>query len=284
MVETSAMGVDYKKVIDSTLHKYEPKVAQIRTLFNQMTVDSTTQTLEYTKLIQAYTEAEGYEAFGDPIAMAEGTNAEIDDYGTITDTSSPNKYGKGWKTTDEMLSSSNELAKALVAQATVEAMIKLENDVNVALITAMSANAGTAYSAGATWSTTGDAIFDVNSARNTFVKRSAGIQPDFILFHPDDLVYVTVDDRVVNTLYPENTVKAGLIPSLSGMPIMTDTAVTSGEFYMGKKGMFADLLNVMPYKSFQIPKGAAGMHYELTVKYATQFKKPFYLLKGDSIA
>jgi len=285
MVYTSSMGTDYLKFIDKVLYKYQAKEAKVRALFGQKNVDSIVNDAEYTKLLQLYTEARGYEAFNDSSAsLAEGERPFLDDIGAITDSTAFKKYGKSWKASDEMLRSNDAIAKELLTRSTFEAMLKTENDVNAALIAAMSANAGSAFTAANTWDTTGDALEDINTAIDTFVKRAGGVEPDFLLFNKTDLIPVTIDDRVVNTLYPENTVKGGKIPALNGLPIMTDTAVTSGDFYMGKRAMFGDIITSMPYKSFEKPDGSAGAEYDITVKYGTQFRLPFYLLKGDGIA
>lgn len=283
MTGTSSLGTNYKKFIDKTMHSYERKVSSVRSLFNVRKVDSVMTDFEYIKLVQSYTEAEGYETFEDPEVMAEGTNARLEDVNTITDTSSPYKYGHAWAITDEMLSSNDETAKSLIASRALDAMISLENKINTSLISDMSANAGTSYSATATWSSVGDPVKDIISAKNTYMKRAGNIAPNFVLFNPDDIVDVAADDKFRNDLYGEDKTSKGMVNSIVGIPVMTDTAVTEGTFYMGTKGMFADYLDILPFKTFELEKGAAGKHYETVVKYATQFHKPYYLLKGTGI-
>jgi len=282
---TAAIATSYKRYVDETLNKYLPKIKTLRTLYNEISVDAATVILEYSKLTQTYAEATGYNAFSLPESMAEGTNATLQSMGTEDSSSSPVKYGLGFKITREEELSKRAFIMKFVAEKTIASLQSVETLINSNLAAGLIANASGSYSASATWVTTGKPFLDVSTAKNSFRKRT-GIDPDFIVVHPDNYVSVEQNDRVQSTIYSPNTtwVETGkMLPNLMGLNWVIDATMTKGTFIMGKKGMFGDLFTPIAYTMYEQDKGAAGKVYESVISFVAQYKMPYYLLKGTGI-
>ncbi|MCK9603003.1 MAG: hypothetical protein M0R66_01280 [Candidatus Omnitrophica bacterium] len=284
---TQQLPTDWKKFIDTTFFAYLPKVKKMRTLFSETNVDPTQITNEYARMTQTYAEATGYSGFGTPITLAEGSRAVMDDFGTEDGTSSQVSKSLGFRVDRKLLSSGLPFQRDYVARHSVELMNSIENYVNGALATNMASNAGQSYSAtGGTWATTGDPVQDINDAKNSFKKRSGGIDADFAAIHPDNFTDISNDFRFQNTFYsPAGSVldKGVLTPKPLGLDWVVETAVTKGTFFMGKKGMFGRLLISENYKTYETTEGAAGNTYEAVFSYVDQYPLPYYLMYGTGI-
>ena len=240
MSSLGQIPTDYKKYFDQTLHNYLPKVNPVRELFNQVNVDSADLTPEYVRQTQSYATAKGWTSFDDPIKLADGTNPTIDSIGTEDATGTVVSYGKGFRVDRKLLGSSKPIVQQYLTQHTIEMVKIIENYVNRTLITNMASNASQTYSASATWATTGDPVSDINSAMNTFKQQSGGLDADFMLLNPNEYTDVKNDFRFQSTLYVnEKQLETGKIaPRPFGLDFIQDTAVTTGSFFLGKKGMF----------------------------------------------
>lgn len=282
-----SIPTDLKKYIDATYYKMLPKVKTLRTAMSEKTLDSSQVNLEYNKMTQSYTEAKGYYGMADPIVLADGTSPELDSFGTSDATSTPTSYGKAFRIDRRLLNSALPFQQAHVAQHSIEVLNTIENYVNTSLNTNWSSNAAAAYTAtGGTWATTGDPVEDITDAKNTFKKTAGGVDADFCAVHPDNYTSLLQDTRFQNTLYSVNSkvLEQGTIaPKPFGLEWLVDTALTKGTFYVGKKGMFGDLLITENYKTFEVDKGVIGKEYQTVFTFVDQYKLPYYLLKGTGI-
>ncbi|VVB58136.1 Uncharacterised protein [Candidatus Anstonella stagnisolia] len=282
-----SIPVDLKKYIDATFYKYLPKVKTLRTAMAEKNLDSSQVTLEYSKMTQSYTEAKGYYGMADPIVLADGATPELDSFGTSDATSTPTSYGKAFRLERKLLNSGLPFQQAYVAQHSVEMLNTIENYVNTTLNTNWSSNAAaTASASGGTWVTTGDPVTDITSAKNSFKKTAGGIDADFCAIHPDNYTSLLQDYRFQNSLYTTagKVLDQGTItPHPFGLEWLVDTAVTKGQLYMGKKGMFGDLLITENYKTYEVDKGVIGKEFQAVFTFVDQYKLPYYLLKLTGI-
>lgn len=290
MAGTGQLPTDLKKFIDATFFAYLPKVKKMRTLFAEQTVDPTQVTNEYSRMTQSYAESTGYSGYASalsPHTVAEGAVPVVDDYGTEDGTSTQVTKGLSFRIDRKLLNSGLEFQKDYVARHSLELLNSIENNVNIALATNMASNAGQTYTAtGGTWATTGDPVVDVNSAKNSFIKRSGGIASDFIALHPDNYTDISNDYRFQNTLYSKGgdvLDKGTLTPKPMGLDWIEDTAVTKGTFFLGKKGMFARILISENYKVYEKDEAAAGKSYSAIFSYIDQYPMPYYLMVGSGI-
>ena len=286
MAGINQIPTDLKKYIDATFYAYLPKVKKLRTLFSEQDVDPTQITNEYSRMTQTYAESTGYSGYGSPITLAEGAAATIDDFGTEDATSTQVTKALGFRIDRKLLNSGLEFQKDYVARHSLELLNCIENNVNTTLATNMASGAGQSYSASATWATTGDAIADVNSAKNSFIKRSGGVPADFIAVHPDNYTTLSNDFRMQNTLYTQGSSvidKGVLTPKPMALDWVVDTAVTSGTFFLGKKGMFGRLLVSENYKTYELDEGVKGKTYSAVFSYIDQYPLPYYLMYGTGI-
>ncbi len=285
MGNLSAIPTDYKKFLDQVLHYYLPSVKNAKTLFNTEVRDSGQVTLEYARQTQTYAAAKGWTSFDDPGILADGARPTADSIGTEDATSTPTRYGKSFKMDVSMLNSSLPIVQQYITQHTVEKVNIIDNFVNRTLISNMASNAAQSYTAtGGTWATTGDPVADVVTAQTSFKLQSGGIDADFMLVHPNEYADLKKDQRFQSTLFTGKSIETGEItPKPFGLTILEDQAVTTGTFFMGKKGMFADLYVVENYLTFETDMGAAGKQYDITYKFVDQYKMPYYLMYGTGI-
>ena len=286
MSSIGSIPTDLKKYIDATFYKYLPKVKTLRTAMSEKNLDSSQVTLEYSKMTQSYAEAKGYYGMSDPVVLADGTSPELDSFGTTDASSTPTSYGKAFRIDRKLLNSALPFQQAYVAQHSVEMLNTIENYVNTTLNTNWSSNAAATYSAtGGTWATTGDPIEDITSAKNSFKKTSGGIDADFAAVHPDNYTSLLQDNRFQNSLYTTGgkVLDSGTItPNPFGLEWIVDTALTKGTFYVGKKGMFGDLLITENYKTYELDKGVIGQEYQAVFTFVDQYKLPYYLLSNSA--
>ena len=287
MTGITSVPADLKKYIDATYYKYLPKVKTLRTAMSEKTLDSSQVTLEYSYMTQSYTEAKGYYGMAAPVALADGTSPELDSFGTTLDSSTPTSYGKAFRIDRKLLNSGLPFQQAHVAQHSIEVLNAIENDINTTLNTNWSSKAAGSYTAsGGTWATTGDPVGDIADAKNTFKKTAGGVDGDFVAVHPDNYTSLLQDNRFQNSLYSTSSkvLDSGTItPKPLGMEWLVDTALTKGTFYIGKKGMFGDLLITENYKTFERDLGIVGKEFQTVFTYVDQYKLPYYLLKGTGI-
>lgn len=276
---------DYKKFLDQVLKLYQRKENPVAETFRKVNADSGKTIFEYAQLTQTYATAKGWTAFTDPTPLADGANPPTDDLGTSDATASPTTFGKSFRVDRKVLNSSEPVIKDTLTQAAVEQVEIIKNYVNRSLLTSMSANAGQSYTAtGGTWSTTGDPVADVNSSMAAFKQSSGGLDADFILINPNEYADVKNDTRFQNTLYTTKSIETGTItPKPFGIDWIVDQSVTTGTFFLGKKGMFADLIVTEDFVSSEKDDLLAGKVYGVAYTFVPQFKLPFYLLAGTGI-
>ncbi len=282
------VGTDLKKYIDTTFFAYLPKVKKLRTVFSEENVDPSQVTTEYFKMTQTYAEATGYTGLGTSAPLlADGTTPELASFGTEDATSTQVTRGLGFRMDRKLLNSGLPFQKQYVTRHSLELLNAIENQVNSTLATNMASSAGQSYTAtGGTWATTGDAVQDVNDAKNSFKKRSGGIDANFIAVHPDDLTQLQNDFRFQNTLYSKsaNVLDGGAItPKPMGLEWIDETAVTKGTFFMGAKGMFGRMLISENYTVYEKDEGAAGKRYDAVFSFVDQYTLPYYLMYGTGI-
>jgi hypothetical protein len=284
MNSLSQIPTDYKKFLDMTVHKYLPKVNKVRTLYNTVHADSGKTTFEYVRQTQSYAEAKGWTSFTDPTALADGSRPKLDSMGTEDASSTPTTYAKAYRLDRKILNSGDQLIKEFVGNYAMEKVNIIENYVNRTLITNMASNASQTYSASATWATTGDPVADIISAKTAFKMASGGMDADFLLVHPNEYADVAKDQRFQSTLYTTKSIETGEItPKPLGLDVMMDSAVTTGSFFLGKKGMFADLIVTEDYVTTETDEGLAGKVHEIAFTFVDQYKMPYYLMYGTGI-
>lgn len=277
---------DYKKYLDQSLHFYLASVKNAKQLFNQRVIDSGQITQEYVRQTQSYSSTKGFTSFDDPGLLADGARPPKDSIGTEDATSTPLRYGKAFEVDVATLNSGVELVQQFISRHTVERVQIIDNYINRLLITNMASNAGQSYTAtGGTWSTTGDAVYDVVTAKAAFKVQAGGMDADFLLINPITAAQLGTDQRFQSTLFTSSkSIETGkIVPNPFGLEIIEDQAVTAGTFFMGKKGMFADLLVAENYLTFETDIGAAGKQYEITYKAVDQYKLPYYLMYGTGV-
>lgn len=287
MSELNQIPTDYKKLLDATLYKYLPKIQKIRPLFNQINVDPGQVTLEYVRKTQTYAAAKGWTSFDDPLALADGASPRMDSLGTEDATSSPTTYAKGFRLDRKLLNSGLPIIQSYIAEHAVDMANIMENYVNRSLLTSMASTAAQSYTAtGGTWATTGDPVSDVMTAKTNFEVQADGVAADFVVLNPTNYNDLAKDTRFQSTLYTNSATvlpQGTIVPKPFGLEFVTDPAVTSGTFFMGKKGMFADIMIGENYKTFEVDEGAAGKKMESVFTFVAQFKLPYYLLYGTGI-
>lgn len=284
MNSTSQIPTDYKKVLDMALHHYLPKVNTARQLYNTVHADPSKVTLEYVRQTQTYAESSGWTSFSDPEKLADGSRPSLDDIGTEDATSSPTSYAKAYKIDRKLLNSGDALVKDYIAQQAVEKVNIIENYVNRTLITNMASSASQTYSASATWATTGDPVKDVIAAKTAFKMASGGMDADFLLLHPNEYSDIAKDQRFQSTLFTGKSLESGEItPRPFGLNVIQDSAVTTGSFFLGKKGMFGDLIVTEDYVTEETSDGLAGRVHEIVFSFVDQYKMPYYLMYGTGI-
>lgn len=278
------IGTDYKKYLDQVLHNYLPSKKTAMDLFNTQVVDSGLVTLEYTRQTQSYSATKGFYSFVDPAGMADGTRPTADDIGTEYGTSSPTRYGKSFKLTQAVLQSGIPVIRDYITKFGIEKVEIVRNLVNRTLITNMASNAAQSYTASATWASGADPAVDIITAQETFKVASGGQDADFLLLHPLDRAYLKKDLRFQSTLYAGKSLESGEItPKPFGMDVLTDQALTQGTFFLGKKGMFADMYVTENFATYETDEGAAGKTYDICHKWVDQYKLPYYLMYGTGI-
>jgi len=276
---------DYKKLLDQTLHLYQAKKMNIIPLFNEIPADSGITTPEYVREIQTYDASKGWTAYDDPIPLADGARTTVDGIGTEDATGTVATYSKGFRLDRKLLKSNNQLIKQQVARHTVEKADIIRNYVNRTLITNMASNAGQSYSASNTWSTTGDAVADVNSIMENFRLQSGGMEADFLAIHPNEFIDLKNDDRFQNSLYTtEKPIETGRYPNTPfGLDIIVDQSITTGSFFAGKKGMFGDIVVTEKFDSYEFDEAEAGKVFSMVYSFIDQYKLPYMLMYGTGI-
>jgi hypothetical protein len=276
---------DYKKYLDQTLRFYLPSKKTAMDLFNIIKTDSGQTTLEYVKKTQTYAAAKGWTSFSDPGGLADGARPTIDGLGTEDATSTATRFGTGYRLNRALLTSGVQIIQQYITQHAIENVEIVRNYVNRTLITNMASNASQTYTAtGGTWTTTGDPADDVITAQATFKQQSGGVEADFLLLHPNEYGDIKKDERFQSTLYTGKSLESGtIVPKPFGLDVIEDQAVTTGSFFLGKKGMFADLYVLEDYATYETDEGAAGKTYEIAHKWVDQYKLPYYLMYGTGI-
>ena len=280
----SALPVEVKKSIDMNVKFYLDKLETARPLYNSIKVDSADTSHIYHKYTQTYAEATGWTERSAPESLAEGARPSPEAGGMQDATVTFTKYGSAFRITQELLQSSKPLVNNYVMRQSQQMAMRIANFVNTTLWTNMYANAGAAYSASATWAQAGDPVADVFDAKNTFKKSSGGIDADFIALHPDNYADLAKDERFLNSLFvTEKSVESGTISDKLGMKWVTDTAITKGNFVMGKSKQFGDYLEVLPYQEKVTDEGIAASVYEATLKFGDRYPLSYLLLAGNGI-
>ena len=288
MAGVPQIPTDLKKYIDATFNAYLPKVKKLRALFAEKNVDTTQITNEYSRMTQSYAEATGYSGYTYGAgALADGSKPRLQDFGTEDATSTQASIALGFRADRKLLNSALPFQEEYVARHSLELLNSIENSINTTLNTNLLSNAGQTYTAtGGTWATTGDPVADINDAKNSFIKRSGGIPADFIAVHPDNYTSVANDFRFQNTLYSSKGSvldEGNLTPKPMGLDWVVDTAVTKGDFLLGKRGMFGRLLISENYKVYEEDEGIAGKTYSAVFTYVDQYPLPYYLMAGSGI-
>ena len=287
MTGLSNVPSDQKKYIDQALYAYLPKKKTLRTLIAEETVDSAQSTNIYGRLTQSYSEAKGYYALDDPVPLADGARPSTDGMGTEDGTAYQKTWSHAYNLERKLLKSGLPFMKSVAARAAVELVNTIENKTNVDLNTAFASNAAQSYTAtGGTWATTGDPVADINAAKTAFKKRAGGMDANFMAVNPSNVTDIKNDLRFQNVLYsPESKVleDGTIVKNPSGLQLVEETAITTGTFFMGAKGMFGKMLISEPYAVTETPQGVAGNLYEAVFTYVTQFQQPYYLLYGTGI-
>lgn len=288
MTGPASIPSDQKKMIDTNLYKYLPKIKTLRQLFSEVTVDPSQTTNIYGRLTQTYAEATGYQAMTDtPTLLADGASPTLDSMGTEDATTTQKVHSHGFKMLRRILNSGLLFQQQFIAEGMVQMLNRIENDVNTTLNTSLASGAGQTFSAsGGTWATTGDPIADINTAKNSFFKRSGGIPADTVAIHPDNIVDIENDFRFQNTLWSQKGAIADageLTPKPLGLNWIKDTAVTKGTFFMCKKGMFGRLVISEPYKTYEKEVGTGDKTFSAVFSYFEQYNLPQYLMYGTGI-
>ena len=258
----------------------------VRTLFSTRVVDSADTTLEYVRQIQDYSAAKGFTSFDDPEELADGARPSADSIGTEDASSSPTSYAKAYRLDRKLLKSSKPVIQDFIASHAMEKTKIIENLVNRNLLTNMASNAGQSFSAsGGTWATTGDAVADIITAQSAFFDAAGGVEADFLLLNPNEHADIRKDDRFQDTRYTTTMqMETGTItPKPLGLDVIKDPAVTTGTFFLGKKGWFGEMMITENFDTTQETEGLAGALHEIVFTYVDQYKLPKYLMYGTGI-
>lgn len=274
-----------KKYIDHILHKYLTKENNISGLFNRVVVDSADVNLYYTRQTQSYSESKGYTSFDDPVPLADGARPSLDSIGTEDASSSPTTYSSGFKVDRKLLSSKKPLIQDYIGNHTIEMANTIENYTNRTLVTDMASNAGQSYTADSEWGNSGDPVDDLLDMKADFKKACGGLDADFLAINSSNYADLAKDIRFQNTDYTNSKVvdSGKITPNPFGLTIVQDDAITEGTFFLGKKGMFADMMITEPYKVEYTKDGIAGDIWECAFTFVAQFKKPNCLMYGTGV-
>jgi len=285
MSNLAQIPTDYKKAFDEVLHQYLPKLNRVRTVFDEVTIDSGVTTHEYVRQTQTYAAATGWTSFPAPNVIADGSRPELESIGTEDATSTPVTYGHGYRMDRKIMTSGRPIQQQFAMRHAKEAVDRLETDINNSLITNMISNAAQSYSASATWATTGDAVGDVIAAKNAFFDAAGGVQADFMILNTNEMTDLQKDTRFQSTDYTSSRPldNGGFTPRPLGLDYIVDPAMTTGSFLLGKKAEFGRMIVSENYTTLSTSEGAAGMTFDTIFTYIDQYHKPYLLMAGTGI-